>query len=262
MRERAFPRGAVEVKAGRTSTMAEDLVERLARAGGEELETLVRAHGAELDTRAALQALRNPFVTTEVITRLLALPHLASSYEIQRQAARHPRTRQFDALRLVPNLFWRDLMEVGLETRVAPAVRRSARRLLLQKLPRLALGEKISLARRADGEILGQLRRDPSPRVIRALMENPRTTEGTLYPLVASESTPPAILDLVAGDRRWGCRHALRRGLCNNPRTPLQTALGLLPALRKMDLRAVVRNRRLSEPLRRRARLLLGEGGV
>ena len=73
--------------------------------------------------------------------------------------------------------------------------------------------------------MLAQLRHDPSPRVIAALLDNPRLTEGVLAPVLNSASTPPAILELIADDRRWGVRYALRLALVRNPATPLQDRL-------------------------------------
>jgi hypothetical protein len=150
-------------------------------------------------------------------------------------------------------------MAIGLDTRLHPRLRRAADQYLLARLPALAVGEKVSLARRAAPAILVQLRRDPTPRVIAALLDNPRLTEGTLSPLVHGETTPAPVLELIAADRRWGNRYPLRLALVRNPATPLSAALRLVPALQKPDLRAVAADPRLSEPLRRRARLLLGD---
>ena len=78
-------------------------------------------------------------------------------------------------------------------------------------------------------------------------------------PLVASTEASPAVLALVAANSRWGNRTEIRRALSRNPRTPLTTALGILPLLRKQDLRPIVADARLQSALRERARLLLGE---
>ncbi len=48
------------------------------------------------------------------------------------------------------DLTWRDLLDVGRETRVTMPVRRLANEKLREKLEKLAVGEKISLARLAD----------------------------------------------------------------------------------------------------------------
>lgn len=236
-----------------------DLDRRLREAGSEELLALVRAHAATLEAPAARHVLRNPFCTTEVVEILADQGRLVSFYEVRRDLALHPRTPEPLALRFVPGLWWRDLMALGLDTRVRPRVRRMADQHLMIRLPELSLGEKINLARRAAPGVLPQLRHDPNPRVISALLDNPRLTEDILAPVAHSAATPGPVLAEIAADRRWGARPGLQAALARNPRTPLPSALRLLPLLRKPELKAVAQDIRVSEPVRARARVLLGE---
>lgn len=235
------------------------LAHRLREVDGDELLALLRRHAPELDLAAAQQALRNPFLGREGIEILAAQGRLLPAYEIKRLIALHPRTPEPLALRFVPALFWRDLVELGLDTRVRPTVRRAADRRLIARLPALAVGERSALARRAASRVLGRLRHDPSARVVASLLENPRLTEGVLLPLAASEDARPEVLEVVARHRRWGVRYEVRLGLCLNPNTRLATALATLPSLRKSDLRMVARRPRLAPAVRRRVEVLLGE---
>jgi hypothetical protein len=237
----------------------DDLGRRLREAGSEELLALLQEQADRLPAPAVRQALRNPHCSAEVVGFVAAQPRLLSFYEVRRDLALHPKTPEVLALRFVPALFWRDLMTLGLDTHLRPTLRRAADLQLLARIPELAVGERVALARRASPGLLAQLRNDPNPRVIGALLDNSRLTEGILAPVLASASTPPAILDLIAGDRRWGVRYALKVALARNPRTPLETVLRILSALRKPDLKAVASDPRLPEPARFRARLLLGE---
>jgi hypothetical protein len=231
---------------------------RLRAAAAEELAALVETHAGALDEAAAEQALRTPWAGAEVIAALAEQRGLARAYAFRRAVAFHPRSPEPVALRWVGGLYWRDLVALGLETRVRPAVRRAADRQLIARLPGFALGEKIAIARRAGAGVIGHLRHDPTPRVIAALLDNPRLTEGLLAPLVHREDTLPDVLRLIAEDPRWGLRYPLRAALARNPRTPVATALALLPALKKVDLRAVAAGPRVAPAVRRRARLLAG----
>jgi hypothetical protein len=236
-----------------------ELERRLREAGPEELLALVRERAAELSPAAVRQALHNPYVTAEVIGEIAAQTRLLAFYEVRRELARCRATPETLALRLVAGLFWADLMTIGLDTRLHPRLRRAADQHLMARLPGLAVGEKISIARRAAAAVLVKLRHDPTPRVIAALLDNPRLTEGALAPVVHGETTPAPVLELIAADRRWGMRYPVRLAIARNPATPLGAALRLLPMLHKLDLKAVAGDPRLAEPLRRRARLLLGE---
>lgn len=236
-----------------------ELYRLLREAGSEELADLVRERAEELTPSAIRHALRNPYCTAEVVERIAAERRLLSAYEVRRDLARHPRTPEVLAHRFVPGLYWRDLMEIGLDTRLPPTVRRAAEQQVIARLPQMSLGEKMSLARRASLGVLGHLRHDPSPRVVDALLDNPRLTEGVLAPLAANPSTRPAVLELIASDRRWGVRYPVRLALVRNPSTPLDTAWRILGTLRKTDLKPVAADPRLPDALRRRARVLLGE---
>jgi hypothetical protein len=236
---------------------APDLHLRLSEAGPEELLALVRAHAGELTAPAVRHALRNPYCTAEAIAAIAGEQRLLSFYEVRRDLALHPQTPETLAARFVPTLWWRDLMALALDTRLRPALRRTAEIHLNARLPEMAVGEKVTLARRAGPGILSQLRHDPSPQVMVALLDNPRLTEGMLAPVLHRASTPPAILELVANDRRWGVRYALRLALVRNPATPLKISWRLLESLRKADLRPVAADGRIPEPVRRRARVLL-----
>lgn len=238
---------------------SEELERRVRDADARELVNLLIEHRDELDVPTLRQALRNPFVTEEAIEIMLELRSLLGSYELRRDLTLHPRTPEIAALRFVPGLFWRDLMRLGSDMRVRPKVRQAADRHLGNRLPGLTLGERISLARIAGMGVLSQLRYDPEPRVFASLLQNPRLTEGLLLPLLNAEGTRPEILLQVARSHRWGNRYAVRLALVRHPRTPSAQAISLLSTLKKADLRALAKERRLRPPIRRRVQLLLGQ---
>lgn len=232
---------------------------RLRQAGGEELSALLAGAERRLTGEEALAALGNPHVDGAAIERLAELVPLAASRPLARAVALHPRTPEALARRLLPGLPWRDLVAAGRDVRLAPVVRRAAEVLLGERLAGLTAGERAAVARGAGPGLVARLRDEADPRVIAALLENPRLTEGALLPLVARERAAPAALAAVARDRRWGCRHEVRLALARNPATPVESALPILPHLSKRDLLAVARDLRLSPAVRRRASLLAGE---
>lgn len=238
-----------------------ELGRRLREAAPEELTRLLAEQGDEIGAGEAVEALRNPYLSAEGARAIAERSHLVSAYEVRRALALSPRAPEVVALNLVVGLYWADLLAVTLEVRVRPTVRRAAELALLTRLPRLAVGEKIAIARRGGAGVIAALRTDPTPRVIAALLENPRLTEGLLGPALLSDRAQPALLTAVAANPRWGTRHGLRLLICRNPHTPIAVALPLLPALRKDELRGLAGDSRLAAPLRRRAELLSGRAG-
>lgn len=236
------------------------LAQRLREAGRDELPRLLREEAEGVGAAEALAALANPHLDRGGIELLAARRDLLTSYEVRKAVALHPAAPEVVARRLLGGLYWRDLMAAGADMRVRPALRRAADQVLAERLPGVSPGEKVAMARRAGPGLVQRLRDDPDPRVMAALLENPRLTEGSLLPVLGRASTPPPVLEAVAADRRWGVRYPVRAALARNPSTPVQAALRILPHLKKPDQQAVAREVRIAAPVRRRARLLLGDG--
>lgn len=235
----------------------DDLRARLGRANSRELLQLVADLGEALTTGDARRVLRSPFATADVIEALLVARRLSASYDVRSAIARHRRTPEAVALRFISGLFWRDLLEISADLRISPAVRKVAESYQIRRLGRLTTGEKVALARRATPEVLAHLRQDPTLQVIKALLENPRLTESTLLPMVASETTLPRVLDLVASNPRWGARYDIRVALSRNTRSPFSAIFKILPTLRRKDLLVVAHREEHSSIVRHRARELL-----
>jgi hypothetical protein len=240
--------------------LPEDVLQRLREAGGEELKQLLREVAADLDVAAAQGVLRNPHAGDEALRLLAEQQRLLVFYELRRDLALHQATPQPLALGLLSTLYWRDLVTAGLDVRIRPVVRRAADQRLIERLPGLAVGEKVNVARRASPRVLQALRHDPTLRVVAALLDNPRLQEGDLMPLASGEATHGPVLETILTHRKWGSRYPIRLAVLRNPHTPLGVALHHLPLLKKPDLRAMAHDPRLSPPLRQRAELLAGGG--
>ena len=247
--------GSQETTSGNSNS---ELGGALREADSETLHGIVVQNLAVLSTVHVRQILRNPFVTSEIIDCLITAQHLLSAYEVRKLLVSNPQTREIQALRLVGGLYWRDLATIALAPVARPRIRRAAELQLLTRLPSLALGERISLARLAGPNTIQQLGKDSHPRVIQALLENPRMTEADIVPLVGSPATAGQVLALIARSPRWGSRYSVKLALARNRAAPPETALVLLPSLKRVDLKAVASDRALAQVVRERADRLLG----
>ncbi len=229
-------------------------------AGGGEARLLRRVEeGLEsLDVVELRRFLRDPFMSERVIRAILADESAVSLREVRRLLAAHPATPPSEAQRMIATLYWVDLLELGRDMRARPPIRRAANQTLLERYDALAVGGRVAIARRAGTGLLARVGHDPEPRVIQAMLENPRLTEGTLVPLLASSRTPPVVLALVAHSERWVARYQVRRMICRNRRTPVEVALSLLPPLRKVDLATIANDPSIPSAVRQRAELLRG----
>lgn len=235
------------------------LAARLRRVSSRRLLSLVDDHGRDLGLREVRQVLLNPYVTGEVIEALAMNRKLTSEPGVRSAVARHPRTPRAVAMRFVPHLFWRELLELSVDTRIRSPVRRQAERYLVQRAERLTTGEKTALARRATESVAESLVTDPSLRVLDALLANPRMTENALMPLLTSKHAAPRALEAVARDPRWGRRYEVRLALARNPKAPSREILRFLPLLQRDDLEAVAELEDQAWVVTHRAREILEE---
>lgn len=122
----------------------------------------------------------------------------------------------------------------------------------------LTLGERKSLARSWDRNVLERLLVDPHVDVVRLLLANPHVTEDDVLRIATARHASAAVLGLVLRSRRFGTAPRIRRALVRNPRLPQATALRLLGLLNRRELEEIARDPhlpvRLATAVRRRLR--------
>lgn len=201
----------------------------ISRADRATLAALVRENLPRLSESDVLRCLRHPYSGEAVVADVLAAAGLLASREVRKAVVRHPAAPRADALRLLEDLLWRDLVEVGRDPRTPAPVRASAHRRVLETLPKLTLGEKTALARLADRPLVGALLDDGQVDVLAALLANPRLVEEDLTAWIAARHPKEAQLVELARSERWMERTAVRTALLLSRRTPRAIALSLLP---------------------------------
>jgi hypothetical protein len=103
----------------------------------------------------------------------------------------------------------------------------------------LSLGERKSLARGRDRQLLARVLRDPHPDVVRILLGNPYLTAVDVVRLCARRPCSPEVLREVFRSPRWMTRPEVRLALIKNPSLPIDLALSLVPHLRANEAREV-----------------------
>lgn len=215
-----------------------------------ELAVLVRS-GTELDTGQVLEVLRNPFCTAELAQTVAAVPSWLRSHSVREVLASFRGLPFGHALDLLGTLPWVSLLRVAQEPAAPPVVKRHAERKLLERLPKLTLGEKVALARRAHRPVLRSLIAAADPQVLVALLENGRLVENDVLLMINRGcGGRPEVFREIARHRRWGSCREVRGALVAAPGVPLPVALAALVQLSTEELRRLLRRPDLSEPIR------------
>lgn len=161
------------------------------------------------------------------------------------QVVLHPRSPRGLSLRLLPQLFWRQLADVARTPHVPAAVRVRAEANLQDQLHDLRLGERVALARVATAPIIQRLLAQSEPKVLEALLLNARLREDDLLTAMRRAEASLALIEAVFASPRWRERYFVRLALVLQPKTPLSVAMLQLSSLVKRDLQSVARARGL-----------------
>lgn len=139
-----------------------------------------------------------------------------------------------------------------LESGEVPAERVS----LIRRIMFMNTKDRIKLAMKGDREARGILIRDSNKVVCSAVVNNPRITEQEVENIATMRTVSDEVLRLIAMNRSWARSYVITHNLTKNPRTPIPTAMNLLPRIRTKDLLSLAQNRNVSEAVRRQAQRL------
>ncbi len=204
-----------------------------------------------LNEDEALAIVANPNVTPQILGKIAQTPRVTGFHSVRVRLVAHRQTPQAHAVKLVHYLYWADLLHLSVDVQVPAPVRRALDTLLLARVDKISLGERIASARRCSAALIKVFLYDPHPRVFEALLVNQRLREEDLIALVDSHRATVEQLRMIAEDMRWSYRYAIRKALVLNPQTPRGDAASQLRHLSKRDLRIIHSNPATSVYVRR-----------
>jgi hypothetical protein len=124
---------------------------------------------------------------------------------------------------------------------------------LIRRIMFMTVKDRVKLGMKGDREARGILIRDPNKVVASAVINNPRVTDHEVENISAMRTVSDEVLRLIALNRAWARSYPIIHNLARNPRTPITTAITILPRIRGKDLQTLAQNRNVSEAVRRQA---------
>lgn len=100
---------------------------------------------------------------------------------------------------------------------------------------------------------------DPSPGVMRALLENRHLDEDDVLIIVKRNNLPSDILETIFKDKRWAECYPVRLALARNPRSPLSVSLTIARYLRLFDLEEITRSHFIPLVFRHKVEMIINE---
>jgi hypothetical protein len=124
---------------------------------------------------------------------------------------------------------------------------------LIRRIMFMTVKDRVKLALKGDREARGILIRDSNRIVASGVIQNPRITDQEIENIAAMRTVADEVLRLIGLNRAWARSYPIIHNLARNPRTPMATAMQVLPRIRTKDLNAINQNRNVSEAVRRQA---------
>jgi hypothetical protein len=176
---------------------------------------------------------------------------LLHGYPVLRALAFHGGVPRRLALRLLRELHLMDLLKLSQAATTAPDLQRSAEEQLIARLPHVALGQKIALARQASARVLAALIVEGNAQVVEPAVGNPRLTEAQVLKLLARDKLPLAVVPALCRQRRWTSAPNVVLALMRYAHTPPESAQHILPGIASKELRELAQTKTISQRLRR-----------
>jgi hypothetical protein len=121
---------------------------------------------------------------------------------------------------------------------------------MIQRLGSMRVVERIKLALVGDRGERMALIRDANKLVQRAVLGSPKLTGQEVEGFAGMASLNDEILRMIAGNRAFIKNYVVVKNLVNNPKSPLDVSLHLLPRLHETDMKSLTMNKNVSETLR------------
>ncbi|MDX6693337.1 MAG: hypothetical protein QOF02_940 [Blastocatellia bacterium] len=147
----------------------------------------------------------------------------------------------------------RVINETQLESKGLPPERVA----LIRRIMLMSVKDRVKLGMKGDREARAILIRDSNKVVAAAVLHNPRITENEVEAVAAMRTVSDEVLRIIALNRAWARSYPIIHNLARNSRTPIASAIGILPRIRTKDLQQITQNRNVSEAVRRQAFRLL-----
>lgn len=182
----------------------------------------------------------------EELDRISESPALASALE-------HSSSLTVDQKNQLHELHGPDNLidETALAEAAAAAESDLARRqTLIQRLAKMTVAQRVQFAMKGGSEARRTLIRDSNKVVQRAVLQSPRLTDQEVEAFAAMTSLTDEILRLIANNRAFRKNYSVIRNLMNNPKTPLDVTMHMLPMLNAIDLKRLTSNKNVPETLR------------
>ncbi|WP_432820985.1 hypothetical protein [Trichloromonas sp.] len=211
---------------------------------GEVLRTLLK--NPRLGEDHLLVLLKRRDLTEDLLKAVSQLKLGEGSHRVKLALAKNPGTPGTLLQSLLPQLYLFELIELCFLPGVTPDQKVAAERVVLQRLPTTALGNKMTMARRGTATIVDALLKEGDIRLMDPCLQNPRLREVSILQFLNGPHASAETISAIARNPRWKQRPNLKMAMLKNRKTPVVWFTVYLPRLKTQDLHALISSRKLA----------------
>jgi hypothetical protein len=243
----------------KSSHLDAELAFRLHRAltvGGDELFGVIEDRSVEvlqtalknpgLGENHLLALLKRRDLSEDFLKAVYRLKQVGESHPLKVALASHPATPGQLLLAILPHLYLFEIVAISIHACATPDQRLAAERAIIQRLPTIPLGNKLTLARRGTSVVVEALLKEGDPRFVEACLGNPNLKEAAVFQFLNGATATAESISAVARHPRFANRPNVQQAILKNPKTPTVWFNLYLPRLGRNDLKSLLLSRRLA----------------
>ena len=260
---------------GMNSKLDPSLSRRLYRAltaGNEELFQIIEDPSMEVlgtalknpafNEKHLLALLQRRDLSGELLRALYRSPMVEENRQLKVALVRNPCSPAHVTMALIPYLQLFELVDISYIPGVAPDQKLAVERAIIQRLPFIPLGDKITLARRGTSLVVDALLREGDSRYLETCLDNPRLKESSIFSFLNGPNSTAEGISIVARHPRWKIRPNLQLAILKNPKTPEVWFTLFLPHLSVNDVKGVLASKKISQTQKKMVREELKRRGL
>ena len=190
-------------------------------------------------TAAGIQAL------LDKMERLSSDEHLATAL-VQSQGATAEQQALLAEIHKNEPIPAKDLEDAAKEAEPDPVKRET----LLKQVAHMNVVQRLTLALKGNREARMILIKDPNKLVQRCVLQSPRLTDMEVESFAKMTNLSEEVFRVISLTRKFIKSYVIMKNLVNNPKTPLDISLHLLPRLNANDLKLLTTNKNIPDTLR------------
>jgi hypothetical protein len=177
--------------------------------------------------------------------RLSSDEHLATAL-VQSQGATAEQQALLSEIHKNEPIPAKDLEDAAKDAEPDPVKRET----LLKQVAHMNVVQRLTLALKGNREARMILIKDPNKLVQRCVLQSPRLTDMEVESFAKMTNLSEEVFRVISLTRKFMKSYVIMKNLVNNPKTPLDISLHLIPRLNANDLKLLTTNKNIPDTLR------------